>query len=415
MNYSAEIIAVGTEILLGSITNTDARDISVALSELGINVFRHTVVGDNPARLKQAVAEARSRADIIITTGGLGPTYDDLTKQTLSECFSLPLVFHPEEAEKIRGYFRAMGREMTDNNLQQAYLPRGCTILDNHNGTAPGCAFFAEGKHVIMLPGPPREMNMMLKTGALPYLRALSGEKIVSHNIRVFGLGESAVEDKLRALMQSLDNPTLAPYCSTGEVCLRVTARARDDAEAETMTRPVIDRVTEILGQYVYGVDVSSLQQQAFVLLSERGLTVSCAESCTGGLIAQRITQIPGASGVFCGGVVAYRDDVKRSILGVKPGTLSRFGAVSRDTAVEMAEGVRRLTGSDLAVASTGVCGPSTDERGTPVGTVFVALASQDGTWCRALSLGNDRERSQVIAASNAFDMLIKYLKGQEI
>lgn len=410
----AEIISVGTEILLGNITNTDARDVSVALSELGINVFWHTVVGDNAARLSEAVAVARGRADVIITTGGLGPTYDDMTKQTLSECFGLPLIFHPEQAEKIRGHFSAMGREMTDNNLAQAYLPEGCTVLENHCGTAPGCAFFAHGKHVVMMPGPPAELRMMLRTGALPYLSSLSDKVLVSHDIKLFGLSESAIDEIMGDIMKNSVNPSLAPYCATGEVRLRVTARSGDAAEAEAMTRPIIAETEKRLGQYIYGIDVDSLEQAAFLGLKKASLSLSCAESCTGGLIAERITAIPGASSVFLGGVAAYSNAVKTGLLGVKPETLERFGAVSRETAVEMAEGVRALTGSDVAVSTTGLCGPDSDGSETPVGTVYVALADASGTQCRRLFIPGDRGRCRTLAAHNAFDMIIKTMQLTE-
>ena len=260
MAYTAEIIGVGTEILLGNIANTDAQDISRSLSEIGINVYFHTVVGDNPERLKQAVAIARERADIIITTGGLGPTYDDLTKQTLAEAFGKKLVFHEEEAQKIRDFFktRLKNMEMTENNLQQAYLPEDCTIFHNGVGTAPGCAFEDGGTHVLMLPGPPRECRAMVKSCVLPYLTALSDAQIYSHNIHVFGMGESSVESRLRDMMTSMENPTLAPYAKDSEVLLRLTAKARSKDEAEAMMSPVLDKVRDILGDIIYGVDTDS-------------------------------------------------------------------------------------------------------------------------------------------------------------
>lgn len=410
MEYKAEIISVGTELLLGNIVNTDAADVAAALSELGINTYYHTVVGDNPERLKAAVETARSRADIIITTGGLGPTYDDLTKQTLAEAFGRELIFHPDEAEKIRGYFEKMGRTMTENNLQQALLPEGCTVLENTCGTAPGCAFEAAGCHVLMLPGPPRELRAMLRGAAMPYLRKLSGAQLYSRNIRIFGMGESAVEDRLRDYMNSLTNPTLAPYAMTGEVRLRVTAKAESEAEAEEMMAPVIQRVYEAVGEYIYGVDVPSLEAAVFALLKERGLTMACAESCTGGLIAKRITDVPGASAVFRGGVVSYATEVKAHVLGVPAETLDEHGAVSEPTARAMAEGVRRIMKADIAVSTTGVAGPDRDDRGNEVGTVYIALATAQGTICRKFNCGSDRERVRTVAAHNAFDMIRRLL-----
>ena len=301
MSLTAEILSVGTELLLGNTANTDAQDVSKTLSELGINVYCHTVVGDNPKRVKEAVAAAKSRADIIITTGGLGPTYDDLTKQTVAEAFGKKLIFHEEEFDKIKEKYGAVlyGMKMPENNIAQAYLPEGCTILENICGTAPGCVFEADGKTVIMLPGPPRECRAMLETGVKPYLSKRSGQIILSHNIHVFGLGESAVEMKLRDVMEKMENPTLAPYAKDGEVMLRLTARASSVQEAENMMAPVLLKVRETMGDIIYGVDTNTLENTVVSLLKEKGFTVSAAESCTGGLLSKRITDIPGSSQVF--------------------------------------------------------------------------------------------------------------------
>ena len=414
MKHRAEILSVGTEILLGNIVNTDAADIAAALSELGIDTYYHTVVGDNPARLRAAVEIARSRADILITSGGLGPTTDDLTKQTLAAAFGKKLVFHPEEAEKIRARFRDMGREMTENNLRQAELPEGCTVFENSCGTAPGCAFESEGVRVLMLPGPPVELRAMLRLSAVPYLRALSEEQLYSHNIMIFGMGESAVEARLRELMDSLENPTLAPYAKTGEVRLRVTAKAKSEAEAEALMAPVLEKVRAAVGDVIYGLDVESLEAACFPLLKARGLTLCSAESCTGGLIAKRMTDIPGASAVFKGGVVSYWSEVKAGVLGVPQALLDEYGAVSEPVARAMAEGARKLLGTDFALSTTGVAGPDRDERGNEVGTVYVALATPTGTLCRLTNCGKERERVRTVAAHHAFDMLLRWLKENE-
>ena len=415
MTYTAELIAVGTELLLGSIANTDAQMLSRGLSELGINVYYHTVVGDNPARLRAAVELARKRADIIITTGGLGPTCDDLTKNVLAECFGRKLVRDEESARRIEDYFRRLhtGRAMTQNNYQQAMLPENCTILSNDWGTAPGCAFEQDGVHVIMLPGPPRECSAMFRYRAVPYLRRFSDGEIVSRTLRVFGLGESGVEDRLRARMNALTNPTLAPYAKEGEVELRITAKAPDAAAARALIAPVEEEVRALLGGYVYGADVGSLEEVVLGLLRERGLTLGSAESCTGGLIAKRITDLAGASSVFRGGIVSYTNAVKERALGVDPALLEAYGAVSSPVARAMAEGARRALGCDLAVAATGVAGPDPDDRGNPVGLVFVALASPEGT--QVLRLENSvggRGRVRNSAASRAFDMIRRYLQG---
>ena len=417
MSHTAEIIAVGTELLLGNIVNTNARDLSQALSSVGVNVFWHTVVGDNPQRLKEALDIARKRADVIITTGGLGPTYDDLTKQTICEAFGKPLVLHPDILEGIRTFFEKNAhRKMPENNIQQAELPEGCTVFDNPVGTAPGCAFEAGGVHVLMLPGPPFEMLTMLKNHVLPYLRGLSDEVIVSHDIMTFGLGESPMEELLREKMSRMENPSLATYAKPSEVRLRATAKAGSAEAAEAMLAPVVREVTELLGNYVYGIDVASLEEVCFRRLKEQGLTLATAESCTGGRIAERITALPGVSAVYRGGVVSYWTSVKADVLGVPQALLDEHGAVSEKTARAMAEGARRITGAEVAVSVTGVAGPDPDERGMPVGIVYIGLATPDGTFCRACDFGKRRrDRIQDLASNNALDVLRRYLTGLPI
>ncbi len=414
MELRAEIISVGTELLLGEIVNTDAQFLCRELSALGINVFYQTVVGDNPGRLAAAVELARGRSDILITTGGLGPTCDDLTKQTLARCFGLELVFDPESAARIRDYFawRFPAGTMPENNLQQAMLPRGCRVLPNDWGTAPGCIFEAEGRRVIMLPGPPSECRPMFRERVAPYLRALSGQTIRSRSLRVFGLGESAVEERFRDRMNALTNPTLAPYAKAGEVELRLTARAESAAAADALMDPVQAEIQAELGDLVYGVDAASLEEVAFGLLRERGLTFGCAESCTGGLVAKRFTDLPGASAVFRGGVVTYCDQAKEALLGVPRGVLEDRGAVSAEVARAMAQGARRVLGCDLAAATTGVAGPDRDDRGNPVGLVYVALATPEEVFCREVRLGPGRDRVRTAAAHHAFDMVRRALQG---
>ena len=411
----AELIAVGTELLLGNIANTDAQFLSEKLSGLGITVHHHTVVGDNPQRLAQALETARGRADIIITTGGLGPTYDDLTKQTICRTFGRELELHEDILEEIRTWFRnKLGREMPENNVQQALLPVGCVVFDNPVGTAPGCAFLEGGVHVLMLPGPPFECRYMFEHRAARYLEQLTDGVIVSHEIKIFGMGESSVEEALREPMTRSANPTLAPYAKLNECMVRATAKAEDREAAEAMLSPLVKQVCETLGDVVYGVDVDSLEAVAFGLLREKGLTLSAAESCTGGLVAKRITDLPGASAVFRGGVVSYTNDVKAQVLGVPEELLEAFGAVSEPVARAMAERCRTICGSDLAVSVTGVAGPDTDDRGNEVGTVYIALASAEGTVCQKLSCGKGRGRDRVrsAAASHVFDLLRRYLTG---
>lgn len=411
MSHTAELIAIGTELLLGNIANTDARMISEGLSELGINVYYHTVVGDNPERVRQAVDIARTRANIIITTGGLGPTCDDLTKVALAEAFGKGLFFHEPSAQRIRDRFLQMERPMTDNNLQQAMLPEGCTVLDNDWGTAPGVAFEADGVHVLMLPGPPRECEMMFRHRAVPYLKNLSDGVIVSRTVKTFGIGESAVEDRLRDLMNSLQNPTLAPYAKPTGTELRITAHAHTEEEAFALIAPVEERVKAILGDYVIGVDVNSVQEVCFNLLREKGLTLGTAESCTGGLIAKLITDLPGSSQVFNGGIVSYTNGVKAGVLGVSREMLEEFGAVSPQVAEAMARGAKEVLGCDIAVSATGVAGPDSDDRGNPVGLVYLGLAWADQCVVQEFHAGRgDRERIRRMAAGTALDMVRRHL-----
>ncbi|MCI8423066.1 MAG: competence/damage-inducible protein A [Lawsonibacter sp.] len=414
MSHTVEILSVGTELLLGNIANTDAQMLSQGLSGLGLNVYWHTVVGDNPQRAREAVAIAKQRADVIITTGGLGPTCDDLTKNVLAEAFGKKLVFDEDSAQRIRDWFARNKRTMTDNNLQQAMLPEGCTVLVNDWGTAPGCAFQAEGVHVIMLPGPPSECRPMFLHRAVPYLQTLSEGVIASHTLKLFGIGESSMEAQLRDKMNAMTNPTLAPYAKEGECELRVTAKAASDEEAQALLRPTVEQVKQLFGPLVYGVDVPSLEAVVLEGLKSRGLTLGTAESCTGGLMAKRLTDISGASAVFKGGIVSYTNEVKAQLLQVPAPLLRQFGAVSAQVAAAMAEGARQALGCDVALSSTGVAGPDRDENGNEVGTAFVAIAVPGETYVRPLRLGTRpmRERIRTQVASHAFDLVRRYLSG---
>lgn len=410
----AEILCVGTELLLGDIVNTNAAYLARQLADLGIDLYTQSVVGDNPERLKAAIEIARKRADILITTGGLGPTCDDLTKQTLAEVFGRRLVMHQPTADRIRGYFanRLPGMVFTENNLQQALLPEGCEVLENDWGTAPGVAFQQDGIHVIMLPGPPGECTPMFRHRAVPYLMKLSDGMIVSRSLRIFGSGESAVEALLRDRMNALTNPTLAPYAKVGEVELRITAKADTEEAARELIVPVEEEVRALLGDIVYGADVKSLEEAVLPLLLEKGLILGTAESCTGGLIAKRMTDVPGASQVFRGGVVSYTDAVKAQVLHVPEALLRDKGAVSPEVAAAMAEGARAALGCDLAVSTTGVAGPGPDGRGNPEGLVYLALATPEGTFLRKVTQGHGRNRIRTTAAHHAFDMVRRHLTG---
>ena len=413
MSHTAELIAVGTELLLGNIANTDAQMISQGLSQLGINVYYHTVVGDNPQRVRQAVDIARGRADILITTGGLGPTCDDLTKVAVAQAFGKELVYHEPSAQRIRERFAQRGTPVTENNFQQAMVPEGCTVLDNDWGTAPGVAFQAGGTHVLMLPGPPRECAMMFRHRALPYLQKLSDGVIASRTVKAFGIGESAAEALLRDLMNALHNPTLAPYAKPTGTELRITAHAPTREEALRLIAPVEEQVKAILGDKVIGVDVDSLEEVCFALLKDRGLTVGTAESCTGGLLAKLLTDLPGSSAVFRGGVVSYTNGVKAGLLGVPQDLLDRYGAVSPQVAEAMARGAKAALGCDIALSTTGVAGPDADDRGNPIGLVYLGLAWGDQCRVTEFRAGPvERERVRRQAAQTALDLLRRHLTG---
>lgn len=413
MSHTAELIAVGTELLLGNIANTDAQMISQGLSQLGINVYYHTVVGDNPQRVRQAVDIARGRADILITTGGLGPTCDDLTKVAVAQAFGKELVYHEPSAQRIRERFAQRGTPVTENNFQQAMVPEGCTVLDNDWGTAPGVAFASGGTHVLMLPGPPRECEKMFRHRALPYLQKLSDGVIASRTVKTFGIGESAAEALLRDLMNALHNPTLAPYAKPTGTELRITAHAPTREEALRLIAPVEEQVKAILGDKVIGVDVDSLEEVCFALLKDRGLTVGTAESCTGGLLAKLLTDLPGSSALFRGGVVSYTNGVKAGLLGVPQDLLDRYGAVSPQVAEAMARGAKAALGCDIALSTTGVAGPDADDRGNPIGLVYLGLAWGDQCRVTEFRAGPvERERVRRQAAQTALDLLRRHLTG---
>ena len=405
-NLTCELLAVGTELLLGEIANTDAQMLSQGLSELGISVYHHTVVGDNPQRLKETVEIAKKRADIIITTGGLGPTADDLTKETIAAAFGKKLVLDQPSLERL--YSRWSFGTMTKNNERQAWLPEGCTVLVNDWGTAPGCVFEAEGCTVIMLPGPPRECKAMWEHRARPYLEKMTGGAIVSHFIRLYGIGESAMEDKIAYIMDKAVNPSAAPYAKEGECLVRVTAKGETHEEAEELTKPLMDEICHVLKDYVYGIDANSLEEVVVALLKEKKLTIATAESCTGGYISKRLTDIPGASEVFLGGLVTYSNESKINLLGVNAETIEKCGAVSRETACEMASKVAEKMGADIGVGITGIAGPGGGSEEKPVGLVYAGVCFKGETEVFELPRrkNSTRERIRLSAASSALDLV---------
>lgn len=372
---NAEIIAVGSELLLGQIVNTNARFLSRQLADLGINVFYHTVVGDNPDRLKKAMGIAQERAELIIFTGGLGPTKDDLTKDTIAGQLGKQLVLDEEAMRSIELYFEKTNRTMTENNRKQALVIEGSDILKNDHGMAPGMFFTAAGHKYMLLPGPPSEMEPMFMRYGQSAIAGIFGKqaKIESRVLRFFGIGEAALETKIEDLIDSQSNPTIAPLAGDGEVTLRLTAR--DDSAGAA--RSLIDKVeTEIMarvGEYFYGYDETSLTIELTKLLKNKGLTISAAESLTGGMFQQEITSVPGASSIFMGGIVCYSNEAKVGLVQVNPGTIEKYGAVSSKCAEELAANAASLTNSDIGISFTGVAGPDSLE-GHPAGTVFIGV-----------------------------------------
>lgn len=411
MSKNAELIAVGTEIILGDIVNTHSQFLSQKLAELGINVFYHTSVGDNPGRLKRVIEQALQRSDVILFSGGLGPTEDDLTKETVCEVMGLEM--HRDQAvyDSIVAYFDKIGKPMTENNKKQAIVPVGATVFYNQNGTAPGIGIQKEGKTVVLLPGPPSELIPMFQEQVYDYLSALSDGVLVSKNLRVFGIGESMVETKLGGELLNAANPTTALYAKEGQVLVRVTARASDQEEAERLVRPVVQQIKEILGTAVYGEDVNSLEEVVVAMLRAQHKTIATAESCTGGLLASAITSIPGSSEVFEFGAVTYANRIKHAVLGVPNRVIEQHGAVSEETAVAMAKGILKQSGADIGVAITGIAGPGGGTELKPVGTVYIAVASKLGesnVVRYSLARGKADERGAIrrLSVMNALNMV---------
>ena len=408
-----ELISVGTEILLGDILNTDAQYLSIELAKLGISVIHQSTVGDNRERLLAQLDEAAKRSDIIILSGGLGPTPDDLTKEVCCEFFGKEMFLHEPTVEKIKKYFSSKGIEMAQNNLKQAMLPKDCVIFPNDNGTAPGMAIEKDGVHILVLPGPPRELKPMFQNCAVPYLMQFSDRIIVSHNIRTFGIGESSMAERVNDLFDAR-NPTVAPYAKDGEALLRVTAMAMTKEDAESLCEPVIEEIKKRLDAYVYGVDYNCIEEAVVAMLKEHHLKVATAESCTGGLIAKRITDVPGASEVFECGIISYANEIKHKVLGVSEDDLNKYGAVSEPVAKQMAQGALKVSGADISVSVTGIAGPDSDSTSKPVGLVYTGLADKENVWVREIRTSRrDRSYNRYVSASNALNMIRLYIDNK--
>ncbi len=410
---TAEILCVGTEILLGDIVNTNAAYLSRELASLGISQYRQSVIGDNSERLEQTIKDCLKNCDLLIMTGGLGPTYDDITKESAAKAIGRGLREDAEILSHIERYFKKRGRTMTDNNRKQANVIEGSTVLKNTCGTAPGVFCEADGKVIILLPGPPSEMMPMWQNEAKPLVAQYCEKVLVSRNINIVGIGESAVAEKLGDMMEKAVNPTIAPYCKTGEVRLRVTASADTREKALAMCLDTVEdiKATEI-GKYIYGYD-TTLEEAVVNTLRRKNKILSTAESCTGGLIAKMITDVPGASDVFFGGVNSYHNIIKNKVLGVSSRSLDKYGAVSHQVAVKMAEGVRNLMNSDISVAVTGIAGPGGGTEEKPVGLVYIAVCHNGRTTVKKYKFGHtlSREKIRELTAVNALTDVLEAIK----
>ena len=405
----AEILCVGTELLMGQVLNTNAQFLSRRLSALGVSQYHQTVVGDNAGRLEEAYRLALSRADVVITSGGLGPTVDDITKRVAARVAGKELVLHPAAEEMLRECFRRFRKEMTANNLSQAMFTPDTILLPNHHGTAPGAIVpMGEGKVVIHLPGPPVELQPMFIQEVEPWLREKSGMTMVSRYIRIFGMGESEVDHRL-ADLETGGNPSLSPYCSLGEVQMRATAAAATQEEAVALLQPLLAEVQRRLGSVIYAIeedDGGSLAKTAVEKLKARAWTVATAESLTGGMISAALVDVPGASSVVRGGFVTYQTDTKTVLLGVPAEVIEEHDVVSAEVACAMAQGARERLGVDIAVSATGLAGPDGGTPERPVGTVYLGLSTKEKTWSIRLQLTGNRERIRTLAMKHALNAL---------
>lgn len=412
----AEILSIGTELLLGQIIDSNAAYMAQRLAGLGIALYYKDTVGDNAERLLGTLRLARQRADLIICTGGLGPTEDDITTAGIAAAFDVPVEMHATAREAVESYFRLRGREVTAKQLKQAMLPRGAQMVPNPVGTAPGFILEVNGKIAIALPGPPQEMQVMWRETIEPFLRSRSAEVFVSRTLRFCGIGEAALETLLEDLIAAQTNPTIAPYAKLAEVHIRVTARAQSENEGEQLIAPVEAAIRERAGRYLYGIDDQTLEVVIGRQLREMGLTLAVAESCTGGLLGGRLTGVPGSSDYFLGGIISYSNVLKESLLGVPATTLAAHGAVSEETACAMAEGVIRATGANIGVSITGVAGPGGGTEEKPVGLICIGIA-RAGEPARAFRylMSGDREVIRARSVQGALIVLRNLFSGTEV
>lgn len=404
---TVEIICVGTELLLGNIVNTNAAYLAEKCAGLGLSCYFQSVVGDNEERLRQTLLCAKDRSDIIILSGGLGPTEDDLTKEVAAKVCGRELEVDDHCMERIAEYFAARDITPTENNWKQAMIPKGAMYVDNNNGTAPGIIIQEENTHIILLPGPPNELVPMFEESIEPYLEKLTPGVIRSRTVKICGVGESAAETRIKDMIDSQTNPTIATYAKTGEVHIRVTASAEDEKAAEKLIKPVVKELKSRFGSAVYTTEEKVTLEEAVVeLLSKRGMTVTCAESCTGGLLSGRFINVAGVSDCYKSGFITYSNKAKRKLLGVKKSTLDKYGAVSAQTAEEMAKGAAKAAKADVAVAITGIAGPDGGTKEKPVGLVYIGCNVKGKVTVERFQFKGNRAKVREAAVSAALELM---------
>ncbi len=403
-----ELISVGTEILLGNIVNTNASYLAEMCASLGLDLYYQTVVGDNEERMTKTLEQALSRSDIVIMTGGLGPTKDDMTKEVAAKVFGMELVEDAHSRQRIVDFLAgSQYKVITENNWKQALVPVGAKVIDNHNGTAPGLILEKDDKAIILMPGPPNEMKPMFERDIAPYLNKLEPEIIFSEMVKISGRGESRVETEIMDLMESQSNPTIAPYAKTGEVHLRITAKAADEEKAKELIAPVVEELQHRFGDFVYTTDENVTLPQALIeLLKEQNLSITTAESCTGGLLAGALVSASGASTVLRQGYITYANEAKEELLGVKKETLDSVGAVSEETAREMAEGAAKAAGADTAISITGIAGPDGGTEEKPVGTVYIGTYVKGKTKVVKYYVKGNRQKVRDYSVVNGLNQL---------
>lgn len=407
-----ELIAVGTELLLGNTVNTNSAYLAEKCAQLGLSVYFQSVVGDNEERMKSVIRTALDRSDIVILTGGLGPTEDDITKEVTAALMDMPLVEDSHTRSLLEKYLKEYEknnpqRRITKNNYKQAMVPQGALVLDNQNGTAPGLIIEKDGKTAILLPGPPNEMKPMFEESVFPYLRKRQPEVIYSQMVKICGIGESQVAEEIQDLIESQTNPTIAPYAKVGEVHLRITANGEKEKDCKKLIKPVVRDLKNRFGKNIFATEEEKTMEEAVVdMLKDQGLTLALAESCTGGMVASRIVNVTGASDVFLCGFVTYSNRAKRKSLGVKKATLKTHGAVSAQCAKEMAKGGCFFTKADICLSITGIAGPDGGTKEKPVGTVFMGCCYNSKVITREFHFTGNRSKIREQAAAHALAFL---------